>query len=177
MARHTGFRGRTPARTRRNTDWGFGPDILETQLSATGKALGTTSLVVTEQQTIVRIRGLIHVTLITAAAASDGFVGAAGVALVNSDAFGVGITAIPGPLTDAHWDRWMWHSFWDVRAITATIADGVNAASVSQRITIDSKSMRKWDVAETLVLMVEGIESGTSVVEFNGEMRMLLKAA
>jgi len=169
------LRSRPFVRSKRLTDWGFGVDMLDQSISATGKILGTTSLTIGQTSTIVRIRGLLHVMITAASGIDEGYLGAAGIALVNTDAFGVGITAIPGPLTDAHWDNWMWHSFFDVRSITATIGDGVNSQSVSQRLIIDSKAMRKWDPAETLVLMVEGVESGTSILRVNGDSRILVK--
>ena len=175
MARRTQFRSRIVSR--RSTDWGFGVDALNLGMSASTKILGSTSLTITEQQTIVRIRGIIHVVLTLATSATDGFLGACGIALVNSDAFAAGVASVPGPQSDANWDNWMWHSYFDVRAVTATLADGVNGPMASQRLVVDSKSMRKWDPAETLVLVLEGTESGVAAVEFNGDTRMLLKAA
>ncbi len=164
-------------RSRRNTDWGFGVDFLDVQASATIKVLSTTSLTIAEQATIVRIRGMFHVFLEAAAAAGDGFLGAMGIALVNSDAFAAGVASVPGPLTDAHWDSWIWHSFFDVRALTTTLADGVNAQAASVRLPVDSKAMRKWDPAETLVGMFEVVESGTAIITVSGDTRILLKAA
>jgi len=164
-------------RSKRNTDWGFGVDMLAQSLTISGKLLGTTSLSVVEQQTIVRIRGLIHLQLTSVDVVSAGFLGACGIGLVQNDAFSVGITALPGPQTDANWDGWMWHSFFDVRAVTATIADGANAVGVDQRLEIDSKAMRKWTADMTLILMVEVTESGTATLRVNGDSRILLKAA
>ena len=175
MARHTRFPVRATGR-RRQTDWGFGPDMLDQTVSSSAKLLGTTSLTVSEGQTIVRIRGILSLVLQTAASAGDGFLGAAGIALVNSDAFAAGIGSIPGPQSDANWDNWMWHSFFDVRVNTSTITDGVNAFGAQQRIVIDSKAMRKWDPAETLVLMCEFTESGAASVNVNCDSRLLLKA-
>ncbi len=86
-------------------------------------------------------------------------------------------TVPPGPLTDAHWDSWIWHSFFDVRALTTTLADGVNAQAASVRLPVDSKAMRKWDPAETLVGMFEVVESGTAIITVSGDTRILLKAA
>jgi len=165
-----------PFRTRRNTDWGFGPDMLDQVMTSSTKILGTTSLTVSEQTTIVRIRGVLHLICETASGAGSGWLGAAGIALVNSDAFAAGVASVPGPLTDSHWDAWMWHSFFDVRAITATIGDGVNANAIQDRLIIDSKAMRKWDPAETLVLVVEGVETTSATLVMNGDSRMLLKA-
>ncbi len=162
---------------KRLTDWAFGVDILNQTIDASEKILGTTSLTTAEQQTIVRVHGVLHVTLITASVAGAGFLGAAGIALVNTDAFGQGINSIPGPLTDAHWDSWLWHSFWDVRALTGTIGDGANSGAAHQRIAIDSKAMRRWDPAETLVIMVEGVEVGAASATLNCDTRILVKAA
>ena len=162
--------------TRRATDWGFGVDMLNQTMSVSSKILGTTSLTVGAQVTIVRIRGLLHLTLDSGDAAGAGFAGAAGIALVNSDAFAAGAGSIPGPVGDANWDRWMWHSFFDVRSITGA-ASGANAVSQDQRIIIDSKSMRKWDPAETLVLMVEGVEATNAVLRINCDSRILAKDA
>jgi len=163
--------------SKRNTDWGFGPDILAQSVTTSTKLLGTTSLTIGEQATIVRVHGVLHLVLTTLGGAGEGFLGAAGIALVNSDAFAQGINSIPGPLTDSHWDSWFWHSFFDVRAATGTIANGVNGVCGTQRLTIDSKAMRKWDPAETLVLVAEFVESGTCAVSVNADSRLLLKAA
>ena len=162
---------------RRQTDWGFGPDMLQQSLGASAKLLGTTSLTVSEQQTIIRIRGILHISLLTSGTAGDSMLGAAGIALVNSDAFAVGATAIPGPQSDANWDAWMWHSFWNIQSMTATIADGTSAVSGSHRLEIDSRAMRKWDPAETLVFMLEWTRSGAPTARVNMDCRMLLKAA
>jgi len=78
-------------------------------------------------------------------------------------------------LSDSNWDSWMWHSFFDVRSITGTIADGVNAAGVDQRVEIDSKAMRKWDPADIMVLMTEFVESGNATVKVNADSRILVK--
>ncbi len=176
MARPRQFAARS-FRTKRLTDWGFGVDMLAQNLTSSAKLLGTTSLTIAEQATLVRIRGLIHFLLVSAGSVGDGFLGAAGIALVNSDAFAQGINSIPGPQSDANWDSWIWHSFFDARAVTATITDGANAAGISQRIEIDSKAMRKWDPAETLVLMVEGTETGVANLQINCDTRLLLKSA
>ena len=85
--------------------------------------------------------------LLTAAAAGDGFFGAVGIGIVTNQAFVAGVTSMPEPFDEVNWDGWMWHFFFDIRSVTATIGDGVNAASVSQLLTIDSKAMRKLEPA------------------------------
>ncbi len=152
--------------------------MLHQTASAGGKTLGTTSLTVAEQQTIVRIRGIADVFLTAATVAGDGFLGAMGIALVNSDAFAAGIASIPGPQSDANWDAWIWHSFFSIHQLTATEADGSNASAAHQRIEVDSKAMRKWDPADTLVLMFERTLQGTGATLFmECDTRILLKAA
>ena len=117
-----------------------------------------------------------HVVLLTAAAAGDGFFGATGIYMMTEDAFAIGGTAALDPIDDANSDMWIWHSFWDVRAITTTISDGVNAVAASQRIVIDSKAMRKgFDPERVMVMITQVIESGTATAEMNAETRQLFK--
>ena len=173
MARRTQFPIR--GRTRKLTDWAFGPDANEVALSASSKILLTTAFAVTQPSTLVRIRGYFDFCMLSTSALGDGMMGALGIALVSDDAFAAGITAIPGPQSDANWDGWIFHSFWGVRSVTGTIADGANAVGAYYRMIVDSKAMRKWDPANTLVGVVEGVESGAMSVEVNGETRLLLK--
>ena len=60
--------------------------------------------------------------------------------------------------------------------MTGTIADGVNAASVSHRFDIDSKAMRKWDGGDyTLVGVTEVTESVAGQIEVQVDTRVLIK--
>jgi len=172
-----GRRFQSPVRqTRRLTDWGFGVDWVNISITGTSKVLATTNLGVGTAFTLVRMRGHLHVVCVgTSGAVGDGFAGAAGIGLVSNDAFAAGAASIPGPQTDANWDGWIWHQFFDVRQATGTIADGANAASINMHMDIDSKAMRKWDPGMTLVGMVEVLESGSQNLEVNGDSRLLLK--
>ena len=175
MARPRGFPRRSG--TKRSTSWANGAAAADVAITATGKGLWTTGVVLSAalKVTIVRTRGLANILLTSATAAGDGFHGALGLALVPTTAFVAGSAAIPGPFTEEDWDGWLWHSYFDVRAITATIADGVNAALVSQRMEIDSKAMRIFDEDMTLVGMFEVVESGTAVAELHASTRLLVK--
>ena len=130
-----------------------------------------------EKATIVRIRGIARVHQTVGSAVGAGFKGALGIGIVTAQAFAAGVTSIPGPITDSFWDGWMWHSFFDVRVVTATIADGANAASVSYVVPIDSKAMRKWDGSSENVLVgvMELIEQTTAVMELEADTRVLIK--
>ncbi len=70
----------------------------------------------------------------------------------------------------------MYHTFFDVHAVTATIADGVNAVGVIFNKEIDSKAMRKWqDDGTTLFAKLEVIEIGAANIEVFFDSRVLIK--
>ena len=177
MARSNVSRFRTNVgRSRRLTAWGIGPEVVNGFHSATVNSVWTTGVVPgAEGFTIARIRGFIHYQMQSGAAAGDGFFGAAGIGLVTDEAFAIGATAMPDPLSDNDWEGWIWHSFFDVRVATGTFADAVNASGVSQRLEIDSKAMRKFPVGWTLFGMTAVTESGAASVEVNGDTRVLIK--
>ena len=167
-------RGGYPARSRRIRDWGVGPRAGDEAVGASGKLLWTEGSVSGTNCTIIRTRGLVTVLLKTAAAAGDGFFGAHGIYMMTEDAFAVGVTAALDPLSDASSDMWLWHSYFDVRAVTATIADGVNATSAFSRVIIDSKAMRKDFDPDRVMVGVSGFtESGTATCDVNADSRQL----
>jgi len=174
VARHRGFPARS--RSRRITAWGLGPADADGALSASGAALWSQGIVITVNEvTLVRIRGNLRIIIKSSSAAGDGYRGASGIGIVTKEAFAAGAVSMPTPQSNADWDGWLWHSFWTVQAITATIADGVNAAAVSKDIEIDSKAMRKWNDDMTLFGMHEVVELGTSTIEFQADSRLLVK--
>ena len=144
------FRNRSQAHVRsprRLVIWGVGPENDESiTLGTTAKQLWNTGIALTSggKATIVRIRGDLSVFLTSVAADGDGFSGAVGLGIVTADAFAIGPTACPGAFTDPAWDGWMWHSYFYVFGPSQAAAEGAQPAAV-QRITIDSKAMRKFD--------------------------------
>ncbi len=176
MPSSRGFtRGRS--QPKRMVTWDSGPQMVDGARASTGSDFWTTGvqLVGEARVTIVRIRGVLRIHLLTATAAGDGFFGALGIGLINSEAFTAGITSSPTPFADPNWPGWLYHSYFDVRSVTATIADGVNAASASLLHVIDSKAMRKMGENEILMGVVEVVESGTATIEFQGDTRVLFK--
>ena len=113
----------------------------------------------------------------TSGPVGEGFRGAHGIYLMTEDAFSVGVTAALDPLIDSNADMWLWHSFFDVRMITATPADGSNAFAAVSRIEIDSKAMRKGFDPERVMVGVTGVtETGAAAVAIlAGETRQLFK--
>jgi len=168
-------RGFTHPSQRRKTSWSIGPEDIDGGTAASADELwsGGVTLNVPEV-TIVRIRGLIRVYLNSAAALADGFEFACGIGLVTNEAFAGGATAIPSPLGDEDWDGWMFHSYGDVRSVSATFATGPNAFSAVFQIDIDSKSMRKWNDGMTLFGKTQWVESGTASTTMHAVSRVLL---
>ena len=180
MAQRRGFPGRTLVRSqRRKTAWGLGPNantILITAIDAPQQWTNGVVLLNEQEVTIVRIRGNFHAVLTAVSSTHGGFAAAAGLGLVTLEAFNAGIASNPSPITDADWDGWMWHSFFDVRSITATIADGVNAFAISRTIEIDSKAMRKFNTDMVLFGAVEArFESGSASLVVDADSRVLVK--
>ena len=168
---------RSTQRSKRLTEWILGPSSVDGAFSASGKALWSFGAFGDRPVTIVRIRGHMSLYMIASSTVGTGFFGALGIGLVSDEAFAAGVASIPGPLVSADWDGWIWHNFFDVRAITGTIADGANADSVVARIEIDSKAMRRWDAESmTLVGVTEVVESIAGQLETQGDSRVLIKS-
>jgi len=173
--RRGSLRGRPSSR--RAKAWAIGPGASTSTsfTSTTAAILGSGAVLATESKvTILRVRGMITVRLITATSIGDGFHFAIGLGIVSSDAFGVGVTAVPNPIADAQWDGWMWHQFGDVHQITGAEADGSNAVSNIMRIPVDTKAMRKFGDNETLMFNMEVVEVGTSNITVFADSRQLL---
>ena len=174
MATVRRFRGRSHSQSpRRLTQWDVGVSDAGTPVSGTGGNLWGTGSATSQKVTIVRIRGLFSFYVEAISAISSGFTGASGIGLVSDDAFAAG--AVPELNEDIDFG-WMWHSFFDTRGITATIADGSNADAVFVRQTIDVKAMRIQGPGMTLFGSTQIIaESGVATGRFFGRTRILDK--
>jgi len=162
---------------RRQTTWSVGPDEVGGQtIASTGSQLATTGAqLVISSATLVRIRGRLDLTLDTFGTANDGYAGAVGICIVSENAFGIGVTAVPTPVTDEGWDGWIWHQYFNVHSVTATVADGSNAVAVVRSIEVDSKAMRKWKQTDIMCVSLEALESGAAQMQWNFQCRLLLK--
>lgn len=174
MARARSSRG-FPARSRRLTSWVLGPEANDVGASANATVLWTQTTVTTEPITVIRTRGVCQLYLTAASAIGDGFAGALGIGIVSDQAAAAGAASVPDPKSEVDWDGWLWHSFFDLRVLSTTLADGVNASVASVRIEIDSKAMRKWDESMTMIGVLGAVESGTAVMEMQADCRMLIK--
>ena len=176
MARPRGFRQDCP-RSNRRTMWELGPGSAAGAphaVSATGKTIigeGVTPTV--SPLTIVRTHGQMSLALFTAAAAGDGFLVAVGQGIVSEDAFAVGTTALPGPLTDPEWPGWYYHRIVYMISMDATPAGSDVLTQVS--LNLETKGMRKLGLNEITMLIIEVIEIGTATMEVFGLTRVLFK--
>ncbi len=171
MARRAVRSSRFSRGPRRATDW----SASGAQAAVTGVGASTATLLqsftpIVGGETAIRIRGLIGVAS-DQQSATELQLGAVGIAVVTQQAQSVGITAIPHPDTDAAWGGWMWHSYF-ARKIFFTTGVGFQF-DVMHQIPIDSKSMRKVDEDERLVVVVEN--SAAFGIDIYANIRILSK--
>ena len=147
---------------KRLTQGGLGPgDSASTAFTATSAALLGSGVTFGQAGTVVRIRGNLSVMLESFTASPDGYHGAVGIGVVSSAAFAAGIASVPTPITEAAWDGWMWHKFFDIH--------GGSSAPVlfgdRNSIEVDSKAMRKVSDEMTLFAAAEVVERGTAILD------------
>ncbi len=127
---------------------------------------------------MVRMHGEFTLVQALATSAGDGFQSfAVGVCIVTENAVGIGITAIPHPLTDIGWDGWWYHS---VHAAVTSLetTEVARGPSSALRVPFETKSMRKLKETDVIVGVVElGTEIGTASVDFTARSRILVKLA
>ena len=118
------------------------------------KSVGSFGVAILEDpETLVRTRGQFSVNISVAAAARANIQGAFGMYVVTADAFAIGVTALPGPLTDSRNDWFVWMPF------TLHVLAALDEAALGQhvRVDFDSRGMRKLKDGDVLAVMVEAI--------------------
>ena len=175
MARGTSFRRTSAHGPRRQVSWLFGPSGSFGALSADSVVILPLGLqFLGDDLTIVRTRGelLLYVT-VAGGAAGEGFTWAFGICVVNENAAGIGVTAIPAPFDDISWDGWMVHQQGQILTPEATLTGG--DAEVD-RLVIDSKAMRKTHATDVLVGVLQVTEIGAgSTMNSSFQSRVLVK--
>ena len=165
--------------SRRKTIWVEGPGAAAgtaTAISSSSAAvLGSGFSVVNEAVTIVRMRGLLSVSLGLATSPQDGFWGAVGIGITTIQAFSdIGITALPHPIDEIDWEGWLWHSFYSLQSGVASSSSNPGPKDVL-RIPVDSKAMRKLEDGNVVFAAHQAVEIGTSTAVMKFGTRMLLK--
>ena len=171
------FQRTVVAGPRRQVSWSVGPEGSITGLAGAAVNVFPTAVELTiDGATIVRSRIDLTLGLTTVTAAGDGFARLAfGMCVVTQNAAGVGVTALPDPLVDVNWDGWFVH--WQ-GALWSTAAGGVSADDgiAAQRLSLDSKAMRKIHATDVVVAMfTNSTEVGAAVMTARLISRILFK--
>jgi len=174
VAHARSFRSRRTSGSSRRVSWSLGPHGETGTLSAPSSALFTvSSQALIDDLTVIRTRGRLGVGLISAAAEGDGFRWAFGMANVSENAAGIGITAVPTPITDIAWDGWF--VFETGTVFTEDSSPAAASPSSTQIIEIDSKAMRKTHNTDVIVAVFEVVEIGTATMQAFLSTRLLDK--
>ena len=180
-------RSRLPVRSlRRKTSWQVGPTTTAggslqgvTGSGSSIAALGSETL--QDGVTLVRTRGELLFFLEAATGALDGYFGAFGIGLIGKPAFAAGAASVPTPINELDWDGWLYHRFLSLRAPSAitvsasSITSAVNSVSCALRIDLDSKAMRKSFTDMVFFAALDLTESGTAILQWSLNSRMLFK--
>ena len=169
-------RGRFPARgPKRSMVWSEGPTSTAVQsITAASKVIWSLGQTASGGITVVRIRGGFSCWLQVVGALGDGFTNVAvGIGIVSADAFAVGQSAMPGPITDPEWD-WMYVNYFG--AITGASTTEVFEGNAFRNLVVDTKAMRKIQSNQTIFAMVETeVLIGAATLTFSGRTRILSK--
>ncbi len=118
--------------------------------------------------TVARVRGIFNV-FPTAFSVDLNWTGALGLCIVSDEAFAAGVASIPGPHNEDDWGGWIVHQYFgghfDADVDGNTLCDTM--------YTIDSKAMRKVEINETLVWVVQST-TGAFTIDLNARVLMML---
>ena len=163
---------------RRKTSWEFGPGgtTANSFSSSTTAILGGGVAAAENGLTLVRLRGSLQAFLKTSDQANGGFHCVMGIGVASSDAFVIGVTALPNPADDPSWPGWLYWRVFDVHTFDATIASSFGPAGLAAiQFEVDSKAMRKLGINETIFASVQTIEAGAATMSIFFESRTLVK--
>ena len=178
MARQ--FRGRGGLQAPKRQIANDGVDAINATLLTMGAAniqsigLGSLELTV-PAATLVRTRGSFSVRWRVSGASNNRGNGAFGMIVASNEAVGVGLSALPSPLTEIENDWFVYVPFTLIKSATAV---EVNDLATVQHIPFDSRGMRKLKLGESLVGVVEFTQvNGTtgSLLDVAAQFRVQLK--
>jgi len=175
MAVRRTFAGRQVQRQKAGTNWSRVVSAVQITIAASSKVLLTSFSLDNPgiMETVRRTRGKIMVSADVAGV--EPRVGAFGLIVINDVAKALGVTGIPGPVTDADNDDWfVWEPF---GAITAMIEGaGSTTGNGPMVFEFDSKAMRRIPDGSGVAVMVENA-SGTTGLKFWFGMSILSSRA
>ncbi len=172
MARRAFRPGAAAISRRRETTW---LDLIPTQ--ATLPSAGSASLLFTlstlelAMRPFTVVRTHLEIALFSdQAAAIEVQRAGVGIAVVSDQAVGIGITAIPTPITDMESNLWFLHQL--IYADESALTDRTRP---EKTMSIDSKAMRKVEIGDDLVVVVESVVTISSGSIFVVGGRILIK--
>ena len=119
--------------------------------------------------TVARVRGVFKVFPQVFSADLE-YSGAYGLCIVSDEAFTAGAASIPRPHDDDDWGGWIVHGYYSGHVE----AMAVNAGSlVVEHHVIDSKAMRKVEINEIFVWMIEA-QAGAVAAQLQARVLMML---
>ncbi len=123
--------------------------------------------------TIVRTRGLV-LGRSDQLSANEDYSASLGYAVVSDQAVAIGVTAVPTPVTDLASDFWFVHETIMGRFDSGTNVGLTELGGVAAFSRYDSKAMRKVDIGQDLVVVLESTALNTGI-EIDHQARMLIK--
>ena len=171
MARSRGFVQTRAARRQKSWETGPGQGAVTTSSVSANQILGAGAQAQEDGLTLLRLRGRYSAFLTAVSAINDGYHGAFGIGIVTAEAFSIGVTAVPLPITDVGWDGWI---FWSPVQLQAHVATAAGETEVSQEMEVDTKAMRKLRLGDTIYAVTELIEVGTAVISQAFDSRLLV---
>jgi len=143
--------GRTRSGRRPDYEWvDVCGAISSLDLAISTGGLGTVSFSLLGSGTLMRLRGRVGIQL-DATAVDERALVALGIIKVKTTAVTAGLASVPTPFTEAEAD-WIWYGYsWVSSGAEAAVVD----TGLFDRLTIDSKAMRKFTVADSLIFCAE----------------------
>ncbi len=173
VGRRSGFIQRS-GRMVRETVWGFvNPDEITLAAASTAslRASFNAAALALRPFTIVRVRGVFGIRSDQAGATED-YSGSLGYSIVSDQATAIGVTAVPTPETDRGSDLFF---VYESLAGQTTFADATGFTTQSgEWKQFDSKAMRKVEVGQDMVIVVETSAISSGAILHNSG-RFLLK--
>ena len=117
-------------------------------------ALGDIGILLTLPVTLLRTRGRVMMSL-DSGGLNEHVSVAIGIIVVSENAFDQGAPGVPSPVTDGQ-DDWLWH---DYMQVTSGEETAIFSDYLVDRISVDSKAMRKLRAGELLAVVAEVADS------------------
>ena len=149
----------------------FGAAATVSGLGGTGFILGIPAA------TLIRTRGVISVSVADSGATGNVIFGAVVMGIASVEAFGVGLTALNTPLSDASFAWFVYEPFVLMGEGTVTI-ELSDASASSVQIAVDSRGQRKMKQEDLIYVVLEATQALTTtgtILRWGYSLRQQLK--